>query len=206
MGRNDTTKEVLEMSAAVRWALISYMLVSSFTPGPGNILTLNTMTRYGWRKGRRLFTGICVGYYVVQILCAFAIYGLSRFLMPALSVLRYIGAAYLIWLTVHIIRSRPEYDDKAKKPSFWTGFLLQFVNVKIWFYGMTALSSYIVPYYSGLLPLLAAELVIATLGSLASLTWALLGVKIRNFYTAHYHAVNWILGAFLIYCALMMVV
>ena len=206
MGVSKIMKEVLEMSAAVRWALISYMLVSSFTPGPGNILTLNTMTRYGWQKGRRLFAGICTGYYAVQILCAFAIYGLSRFLMPVLSILRYIGAAYLIWLTVHIIRSRPEYDDDVQKPSFWTGFLLQFVNVKIWFYGMTALSSYIIPYYSGLMPLLIAEFFIATLGSAASLTWALLGVKIRNIYAAHYRIVNWILGVFLIYCAFMMVV
>lgn len=35
------------MSAIVLGALISYMLVSSFTPGPGNILTLNTMTNFG---------------------------------------------------------------------------------------------------------------------------------------------------------------
>ncbi|MGI6117726.1 MAG: LysE family transporter [Bilifractor sp.] len=194
------------MSAAVLGALISYMLVSSFSPGPGNILTLNTMTRYGWKKGRRLFFGICCGYYCVQILCAFTIYCLSRWMMPALSVLRYIGAIYLIWLSVHIIRSSPDNRDEARKPSFWTGFLLQFVNVKIWFYGMTALSSYIVPWYIGLLPLLIAELVIASVGSAASLTWALLGVKIRNIYSSHYRTVNRILGAFLIYCALTMIV
>ena len=194
------------MSAAVLGALISYMLVSSFTPGPGNILTLNTMTRYGWKNGRRLFVGICCGYYCVQILCAFTIYCLSRWMMPVLSVLRYIGAVYLIWLAVHIIRSIPDYDDEGRTPSFWTGFLLQFVNVKIWFYGMTVLSSYIVPYYRGLLPLLITELIIATVGSAASLTWALLGVSIKNIYSAHFHTVNWILGAFLIYCAVMMVV
>ena len=194
------------MTAAVRGALISYMLVSSFTPGPGNILTLNTMTRYGWNKGRRLFVGICFGYYCVQILCALTIYCLSRWMMPALSVLRYIGAAYLIWLAVQIVRSRPDYSGEEKKPSFWIGFLLQFVNVKIWFYGMTALSSYIVPYYAGLLPLFLSELIIATVGSAASLTWAFLGVKIRDIYSLHYRVVNGILCAFLIYCALMMVV
>lgn len=126
--------------------------------------------------------------------------------MPVLSVLRYIGAVYLIWLAIHIIRSKPNYSDEDRKPSFWTGFLLQFVNVKIWFYGMTALSSYIVPYYSGLWPLLIMELIIATVGSVASLTWALLGVSIKNIYSAHYRAVNWILGLFLIYCAIMMVI
>lgn len=152
-----------------------------------------------------MFFGICCGYFCVQILSAFTIYGLSRWMMPALSALRYIGVAYLIWLAVHIIRSSADYSDEAGDPSFWTGFLLQFVNVKIWFYGMTALSSYIVPYYSGLLPLLIAELIIASLGSAASLTWAVLGVKIRNIYATHYQVINWILGGFLVYCAFMMV-
>lgn len=193
------------MSAAVLGALISYMLINSFTPGPGNILTLNTMNRYGWKRGRRLFFGICCGYYCVQILCAAAVYGLSRWLTPALSVLRYIGGAYLIWLAIHIICSRPADDGEDTQPSFWTGFCLQFVNVKIYFYGMTALSGFIVPFYSGFLPLLTAELVIATVGSIASLTWAFFGVRIRNIYTRYYRVVNWILGIFLLYCAYMMV-
>lgn len=103
------------MPANALGALISYMLISSFTPGPGNILTLNTMTVYGWKKGRALFYGICAGYYCVQLICAFAIYGLSRYLAPVLSVVKYVGAAYLIWLAVHIIRSKPE---KSEIPPF----------------------------------------------------------------------------------------
>lgn len=194
------------MPAAVLSALISYMLVSSFTPGPGNILTLNTMTNYGWKKGCNLFYGICCGYYCVQIVCALAIYCLSRWLTPALEVLRYVGAAYLIWLTIHIIRSRPVEETESSRPSFWTGFVLQFVNVKIYFYGMTALNGYIVPYYSAFFSLLLAELVIATVGSLASLTWALLGVKIRGIYARYFRLINWIMGIFLLYCAFMMAV
>ena len=27
-----------------------YSLVNAFTPGPGNILALNTVTKYGWKK------------------------------------------------------------------------------------------------------------------------------------------------------------
>lgn len=192
------------MSANVLGALISYMLISSFTPGPGNILTLNTMTVYGWKKGRALFYGICVGYYCVQLLCAFAIYGLSRYLTPVMSVVKYVGTAYLLWLAVHIIRSKPESSSEKHNPSFWTGFLLQFVNIKIFFYGMTALSGYIVPYNDTLLALVVTELIIATVGSFASLTWAFLGVKIQHIYEKHYKFISWLLGAFLVYCAISM--
>lgn len=189
------------MPANAIGALISYMLVSSFTPGPGNILTLNTMSNYGWSKGKNLFFGICTGYYCVQILCALAIYGLNTYFSPALEILKYIGAAYLVWMAVHIIRSKPDHLAEQKKPSFFTGFLLQFVNIKIYLYGMTALSGYIVPYYDGFLPLLIAEIIIATVGSAASLTWALMGIKIQKIYSKHYLAVNIILAVLLVYCA-----
>lgn len=32
-----------------------YASVNAFTPGPGNILALNTVTNYGWGKGKPLF-------------------------------------------------------------------------------------------------------------------------------------------------------
>ncbi|MEI3504124.1 MAG: hypothetical protein V8Q42_10905 [Anaerovoracaceae bacterium] len=46
----------------------------AFTPGPGNILALNTITNYGWKKGRPLFFGIFAGYYCVQTICAIFVY------------------------------------------------------------------------------------------------------------------------------------
>lgn len=41
-----------------------YAIVNAFTPGPGNILALNTVTSYGWKKGKPLFF-----WYIHRILC-----------------------------------------------------------------------------------------------------------------------------------------
>ncbi|ELP58972.1 hypothetical protein F502_12636 [Clostridium pasteurianum DSM 525 = ATCC 6013] len=38
------------MSISVFGTMLGYMLVCSFTPGPGNILALNTTTQFGWQK------------------------------------------------------------------------------------------------------------------------------------------------------------
>jgi cysteine/O-acetylserine efflux protein len=57
-----------------------FSLINAFTPGPGNILALNTMTNYGWKKGEKLFWGIFAGYYCVQALCAFFVFGLDQFI------------------------------------------------------------------------------------------------------------------------------
>jgi len=189
------------MPASALTALIAYMLINSFTPGPGNILTLTTMTTYGWNKGKTLFLGIICGYYCVQAICAAAIFGLSHYMSPMLTVLKYLGGMYLLWLSVHIARSRPDEGSDAKKPLFWTGFLLQFVNVKIYFYGMTCLTGYIVPYYDSFAALFGVEMIIATVGSLASLSWAWFGVRIQKIYKRYYKPFNIILAVFLLYCA-----
>ena len=46
-----------------------YAGVNAFTPGPGNILALNTVTNYGWGKGKPLFFGIFAGHRGVQNPC-----------------------------------------------------------------------------------------------------------------------------------------
>ena len=139
-------------------------MINAFTPGPGNILALNTVTNYGWKKGRPLFFGIFTGYYVVQLICAVFVFGIAAFLPSVLGVMKYIGAAYILWLAIHIAISKPEKDDDSRSASYMKGFLLQFVNVKIYLFGMTALTGYITDYYTSLTALVIAELFIATLG------------------------------------------
>ena len=58
------------MPGYVTGNFLIYSMINAFTPGPGNILALNTVTNYGWKKGTPLFLGIFSGYYVVQMICA----------------------------------------------------------------------------------------------------------------------------------------
>ena len=45
------------MPMAVLSNFLIYCVVNAFTPGPGNILALNTVTNYGYKKGKPLFFG-----------------------------------------------------------------------------------------------------------------------------------------------------
>lgn len=193
-----------------RWSIIMltyaignfliYCIVNAFTPGPGNILALNTVTNYGWKKGKPLFWGIFTGYYVVQVLCAVFVYGVRIFLPNLMSVLKYIGAAYILWLTIHIAISKPHTESTEKSASFLRGFMLQFVNVKIYMFGITALTGYIVDFNSSFAVLLFFELVIATIGTIATGTWIGMGVLIQKYYLKHYRIINVILALTLLEC------
>ncbi len=177
-----------------------YAIINAITPGPGNILALNTVSNYGWKKGKPLFFGIFVGYFVVQILCAVFVFGVSAFLPNVLGVMKYIGAAYILWLAIHIVISKPAIDSSEKSASFLKGFLLQFVNVKIYLFGITALTGYITDYSTSLMTLLFFELIIATIGTIATLTWIGLGVLLRKAYQKYYRTINIVLALTLLKC------
>ena len=177
-----------------------YSVINAFTPGPGNILALNTVTNYGYKKGRPLYWGIFAGYYVVQVICAVFVFGVSAFLPDVLSIMKYIGAAYILWLAIHIAISKPIAIAVEKSASFLKGFLLQFVNVKIYLFGITALTGYITDYSASLWVLLLFEIIIATIGTIATLTWVGMGVLIQNAYQKYYRIINIILALTLLEC------
>lgn len=188
------------MPAYVVGNFLLYCVINAFTPGPGNILALNTVNSYGWKKGKPLFFGIFAGYYVVQIICALFVYGIGAFLPSALNILKYIGAAYIFWLAIHVALSKPTTDDSAEGASFWKGFMLQFVNVKIYMFGITALTGYITDYSTALIILIGVELLIATIGTIATCMWISMGLLIRRFYLRHYKVINIILALTLLEC------
>ena len=188
------------MPMAVLSNFLIYCVINAFTPGPGNILALNTVTNYGYKKGKPLFFGIFAGYYVVQILCAIFGYGVNSLLPNVMEVMKYIGAAYILWLAIHIVFSKPSTENAEQSASFLKGFMLQFVNVKIYMFGVTALTGYVVEYMSSFPALLFFELVIATIGTIATCTWIGLGVLIQKFYLRHFRVINIILALTLLEC------
>lgn len=177
-----------------------YSVINAFTPGLGNILALNTVTNYGYKKGRPLYWGIFAGYYVVQVICAVFVFGVSTFLPDLLGIMKYIGAAYILWLAVHIALSKPITSTVEKSASFLKGFLLQFVNVKIYLFGITALTGYVTEYSAALWVLLLFEMIIATIGTIATLTWIGMGVLIQRAYQKYYRVINIILALTLSEC------
>ena len=128
------------------------------------------------------------------------VYGVSTFLPDVLDVMKYVGAAYILWLAVHIAFSRPDGDSGEKSASFWKGFMLQFVNVKIYLFGITALTGYITNYSTALWVLIFFELIIATIGTIATTCWIGAGMVIQKVYLQYYRPINIILALTLLEC------
>ena len=78
--------------------------------------------------------------------------------------------------------------------------LLQFVNIKIYMFGITALTGFITPYSKALWTLIGFELLIATIGTIATSTWIGAGLLIQKLYVKHYRIINIILALTLLEC------
>jgi len=118
-----------------------------------------------------------------------------------MNVLTYAGAIYILWLAYQVAISKSDNKTSDKQPSFWIGFILQVVNVKIFLFGITALTGYITPYYSSLETLLFFEMIIAIVGTIATLTWIFFGGLLQKTYFKHYRIINIILALLLLQCA-----
>ena len=183
-----------------------YAIINAFTPGPGNFLALNTVTNYGLKRGKPLFFGIFAGYYFVQTSCCVFVYALGSLLPQFLAVMKYIGAAYILWLAIHIAISKPGKAGDENSASFWKGFALQFVNVKIYLFGITALTGFITDYSRAFPVLFLFEMIIATVGTIATATWIGLGMMIQTFYEKHFRIINIIMALTLLECIYSMLV
>lgn len=181
-----------------------FCFINAFTPGPGNLLALNTVTNYGIRKGRPLFLGIFTGYIVVQTICAFFVYAVGTVAPGFLNILKYVGAAYILWLAVHIAVSVPKEESDRQSASYVKGFLLQLVNVKVFLFGLTALTGFVVEYGKSLPFLLTFGSIVAGMGILATATWIGLGALIQKFYRKHYRILNIIMALTLLECIVSM--
>ena len=187
------------MLSSIFVSYLPYALVTSFTPGPNNVLTLHTVSQNGWARGKNTLLGIIAGFFCVMAVCALFCYQLNHFLPTLSQALRYVGAGY-----IHVARSKPA-GEESRKASFWKGFLLQFVNVKIILYAITIYTGYVFPA-GGSGTMVVQPLLLTLVGTAGFMTWAAAGGLFQAFLTKHYRPFNYAMGAVLALCAVGMVV
>lgn len=195
------------MTSAIVSAFLTYTLITAMTPGPNNILALSSVNQYGLRKSTRVLAGMSAGFLIIMLLCAAFTFTLIS-ILPSISLwLSWAGAAYVLWLAWHIVISEPSSSNTEAKPlSFWVSFWLQFANVKIILYGITALSTFVLPHTHNVIWVLIVSLLLAVIGIIGNLCWALAGHLFQTLFQQHGKTVNLILAAALIYCAIRMFV
>src|SRR5712671_6023690 len=95
------------MSHSLLFAFVMFAVVMFFTPGPNNIMLLSSGLTYGFRRSIPHIAGITVGFAFmvgavgVGLGTVFSAYPVLQ------TILKYAGAAYLVYLAAAIAMSEP---------------------------------------------------------------------------------------------------
>ena len=153
----------------------------SITPGPNNIMLMTSGLNFGFRRTLPHFWGVDLGFALMTLLVGL---GLAEIFVRApvlLTVLKWVGAAYLVYLAVKIARSGPIKSGKAgaKPLTFLQAAAFQWVNPKAWIMAVTACATYTDPnrYTLGVL-VITAVFALVTLPAIAA--WISFGAVLQR--------------------------
>lgn len=187
-------------------SFLLYCYIGAITPGPANICSLSAALRYGKKAAFRQWWGLLSGFTCISLAAVVVTWLLGAALNEYVSWLSWLGAAYLLWMAWHMLRSSGvKVDNDPAAPCFRTGFLVQMTNVKVMIYCLTALSSYVLPYNQSFWHLLVVGLFLPFTGPLANLVWLFAGLSLQKLFQNHRKAADIIMAVSLILCAVSLV-
>jgi cysteine/O-acetylserine efflux protein len=162
--------------------LLSYVFISTFTPGPSNISTASLAVLHGYKNTLKYQAGLAVGVFLLMFLSGWFSASLLD-LFPVLEpILRYAGAAYILYLAFGILKASYTFKEKdTKSMQFTHGLMLNVLNPKLVVYSFTLFSAFLAPITTDALLLIVACLLLAFISLCATSVWAAFGTIIQVF-------------------------
>ena len=186
-------------------SLLLQILIVGYTPGPANIYSLAMSLRYGRKRSLIMWLGLLTGFLVAVTVMAVLTHLVGVAFGEYVGLLKYIGAAYILYLAWNIWHRRGHAAGDDRGCSFWNGMMVQMTNAKMLLFDLTVFSTFVLPYSSQLLDLIevAAWLIIAGPGG--NLMWLMLGSYLKRFFTQYGRQVDVISAIALVLCAIYIV-
>lgn len=131
------------MTEIYYWTIIGTSLLSGFTPGPGSLAIAATSMARGPKHGFALAYGMSVGALIWALVAALGMGAVLINNQWLFETLRYLGAAYLLWLGFRCAKSALQSDKVLEAKSITTtgvlgsaakGVLIHLTNPKVLLY------------------------------------------------------------------------
>ena len=204
------TPEVALIDTATLLAYVTIVLGFVFIPGPATLLTVARATSSGARVGIATGAGIAAGDIVHTFM---AIVGVSAIIATSavlFSVIKYAGAAYLIYLGVRALLEKTSVDlSRGSRPitatkAFHQAVVAEVLNPKTALFFLAFLPQFVKPENgSVMLQLSVLGVIFVMLGLFSTVVFAAGAGGLGNFLRRHPAVLKWqgkVVGS--IYCAL----
>jgi len=174
------------MSIDSLFALFGAMIILAIVPGPAVFAIIARSFSSGKLQALYMTVGIVLGDYIFIVLALFGLSALAEVMGTAFFIIKYLSAAYLIWLGIQLLRTKAKsIDIEASKDSslisnLLTGLFITLGNPKAIIFYVGFFPAFInvneVTFYDTSLIMLAATFAFGSV----NMFYSLLAVKAKN--------------------------
>lgn len=184
MGANPDQERNMMPSTDLLLAFSLFALISSITPGPNNTMLLASGAAFGFRRTVPHMLGVTGGFFLMVLAIGLGFGALFKALPSLYDWLRFLGAAYLVYLAWRIAGSSPATGGEGLRSAgqplgFFGAAAFQWVNPKAWTMAVAAVSIYM-PQQGYLMGALVISVLFALINLPCVGLWAVCGSLIRR--------------------------
>jgi threonine/homoserine/homoserine lactone efflux protein len=160
--------------------LFSFLLVTSITPGPNNIMLATSGVNFGLRRTFPQMAGINSGLLLIMIACGLGLGTVFSHYPVVRKVLEVAGIAYTLWLAWKIATAGSlGGGDLAHPMRYGAAFAFQWVNAKLWMMAIATVVLYVRPGHT-VADTAVVTLILACINVPVMFLWAGFGVGLRE--------------------------
>lgn len=179
------------MSAQLMTAFLLFSISISMTPGAGNIALVGLSSRYGFSATLPFVLGNAAGVIAILVGASVGLVGLFNLYPDVYTLLKWLGAAYLLYMAWGIANMELDSNKVVKKSGFTSGVLVQILNPKGWVASLTVFSQFVSPVDDYLMQVVIIISVMVVTGVLGMLAWAYFGTILNRWVQAP-HKMAWV--------------
>lgn len=151
------------------------------TPGPANMALLATGARYGVRRALPFMFGVAFGKQLIIWPIGFGLMELAERAPFVFLALKYVSAAYIVWLAWKVANLRLNTGTTdAKAPGFAAGLIVHPLNPKAWAMIVGGFTAFVAPGTSTLEATATIAAVLLACQLLLHPVWTLAGDRIAK--------------------------
>ena len=187
-------------------SLLFAILAVGYSPGPANLYSLACCLKFGRRKALMMWRGLLTGFSIGAVIMVVLTHLLGEVMGDYVIYLKYLGAAYIIWLAWKMWRFSGQNNTEAQECTFTSGMIVQLTNAKMLLFELTVFSVYVLPYSDRIADLFVVAALLLIAGPGANLVWLYAGAYLRRFFTKYQKQVDIAMAILLALCAIYIIV
>lgn len=178
---------MIPFDSLVAFVIASVVLI--VIPGPSVLFVIGRSLSLGRRAGVLSVVGNALGTVPAVLAVAFGVGAIVASSVAAFTVIKIVGAAYLVWLGIQAIRHRHDHQtDAARMPAstgtlLRQGFIVGITNPKTIAFFVAVLPQFVVPSAGPVwMQLLLLGLIFQTIALVCDSVWALAAGTARTWF------------------------